>query len=153
MGTMRFRGIAAFIAVAAALTAAQKLAPKGAHWKTGKLLDTEADTRTVQSGTMNWPGFPGGSMKQYATLKDTLVAVLGDEYLYVAKETIEPGRLFGRKGCRYIVSDPIEYSQDKDKLYVRDADGQECGLMILRQERIPAKQNTDGDQAPAAAHL
>jgi hypothetical protein len=38
-----------------------------------------------------------------------------------------------------MVNDKIKYAQEKRKLYVMDADGKECKLDILRQERLAVK--------------
>ncbi len=44
-----------------------------------------------------------------------------------------------KHGCRMVVGDPIQYAQEKDKLFILDPDGKECKLDIIRQERV---QNT-----------
>jgi hypothetical protein len=46
------------------------------------------------------------------------------------------------KRCRYIVGDEIKYAQEKSILYVIDADGHECKVQIMKQERqkpVPAQ--------------
>jgi hypothetical protein len=41
-----------------------------------------------------------------------------------------------KHGCRYIVGNAIQYAQEKNILYVRDTDGKEGELDIVRQERL-----------------
>ena len=42
-----------------------------------------------------------------------------------------------KHGCRFIIGDQAKYAQEKNYLYVLDADGKECTLDITRQERVP----------------
>ncbi len=41
-----------------------------------------------------------------------------------------------KHGCRFIVGDEVKFWQEKAVLHVVDADGKECKLDILRQERL-----------------
>ena len=71
--------------------------------------------------------------------------VVGTDYIYTVQDSTRHGggllttvlaALANRKrGCRFIVGDEIKYAQDKRSLYVLDADGKECKLDIVRQER------------------
>jgi hypothetical protein len=70
------------------------------------------------------------------------VIVVGDDYVYTVQDSIQKGgglltrALANRKrGCRFIVGEEIQYAQDKGNLSVLDADGKECKLQIIRQEK------------------
>ena len=83
------------------------------------------------------------------TVKTNTLIILGDDYAYTIEDTtqrtdsLRAGSLLGtalanrRHGCRFIVGEEVRYSQEKDHLYVLDADGKECRLDILKQERRP----------------
>lgn len=125
--------------------AALAMAGKPPEWKTGKIADANSANSYVQTST-----------DKPITIRESQVLIVGSEYAYVindatAKQSLNPiGSHIGLvainratanrgKGCRYIVGDPISYWQEKDKLHVRDADGKECKVEIVRQERIAAK--------------
>lgn len=81
-------------------------------------------------------------------MQDTQLLIVGDEYSYliddpVSKTTKLPTHHIVTRSiqnighnCRFIVGDPVKYSQDKSKLHILDADGKECKLEILRQQRL-----------------
>lgn len=114
------------------------------EWKTGKVVDSSSANTYIQTST-----------DRPLTIHESQVAIIGAEYAYVindstSKESIALGDHVGRaalnraivnrgKGCRYIIGDPISYWQEKDKLHVRDADGKQCKVEIVRQERLAAK--------------
>ncbi len=108
-------------------------------WKTGKVLDSAAAKTYVD-------------VDAKMAMRDTDLMIRGDEYSYVVEDTvmkngsINPAHkiitrsLTNRKhGCRFVISDDVKYYQDKTTLHVIDADGKECKLDVLRQERL-AKQ-------------
>lgn len=80
------------------------------------------------------------------TVQDTQLLIVADDFLYVVDDTVLKGRgLYGsvgraianrKHGCHVIIGDPVQYSQDKAMLFVRDVDGKECKMEIVRQERI-----------------
>lgn len=114
------------LAAAGALVGAQK----ARQWKTGTLVDSSASTRTE---TMSLPmgADLSRTWKYPVTVKETDLVIQGDDFKYTAREITG-----ARNGCHYIVNDPVQYRKEKEKLYVRDADGRECRLLILREERI-----------------
>lgn len=75
---------------------------------------------------------------------------MGADYVYTVQDSTRRGggllttALANRKhGCRFIVGDEIKYAQEKRKLCVLDADGKECGLDIVRQERLPENRSNE----------
>ena len=69
----------------------------------------------------------------------------GEGYFYIIQDgRVKSGPILPRAianikhGCRYVVGEDIEYSQDKGYLWVLDADGKECKVEILRQEKKQA---------------
>jgi hypothetical protein len=126
------------VLVLATLLIAGKQQPE---WQTGKIADASSVSSYIQTST-NRP----------TTIHDAQVVIIGSEYAYVINDSTSRSPLIGGgqspvvraianrgKGCRYIVGDPIKYWQEKDKLHVRDADGKECKLDIIRQERLSAQ--------------
>ena len=92
---------------------------------------------------------------QGIVVQDTELLVLGKEYGYVVTDSVvtstsgSNGRagdfiissisraLASRKhGCRFVIGDNVKYVQDKSTLNVLDADGKQCSMAIVRQERI-----------------
>ena len=111
------------------LTAA---AGKDRDWQTGKVADLQADQQPTTGKPLN-----------QVTVREAQVRIVGKEFEYLAYDSTsaQTGLLTrtiaNRKhGCRFIVNDEVKYVQEKSKLYVRDADGKECKLDILRQERL-----------------
>jgi len=111
---------------------------KSLAWKTGKVLDSAAAKTYVE---------PGAKL----AMRDTDLMIRGDEYSYVVEDTvmkngsINPAHgiitrsIANRKhGCRFVIGDDVKYYQDKMLLHVIDADGKECKVDILRQERLAA---------------
>jgi hypothetical protein len=90
-------------------------AKKDRDWKIGKLVDSSLNGKQY---VLNIP------------LDINNLVIHGGDYLYTARQVM--GR---RSSCRLIVGDDIKYAQDKRALYVVDADGKECKLEIVRQER------------------
>lgn len=146
--------------------AASALVAKERNWQIGKVLDSEsartyiptgASTSATTAGTVS-PDYGSGSTVHANTsaqtqihqmaIQDTELLIVGTEFAYivddrVAKSVGVPSHgvvsraIMNRKhGCRFVMSDEIKYSQEKAKLYVIDADGKECKLDILRQERL-----------------
>ncbi len=80
-------------------------------------------------------------------VQDTELMIAGKDYAYVIHDPVaKPVGLPTRgivtraienrgHGCRFVVGDEVKYYQEKAKLHVLDADGKECKLDILRQER------------------
>lgn len=116
----------ALLMLATALFAADR------EWKTGKVLNSRS-AKTYLEDSM--------------VMQDTQLLILGDEYSYViddpvSKTTKLPTHHIVTRsiqnighGCRFIVGDSVKYSQAKAKLHILDADGKQCTLDILRQER------------------
>jgi len=80
------------------------------------------------------------------TIQDTQLLIVADDFLYVVNDTVLKGiglngslarAIINRKhGCHVIIGDPVQYSQDKATLFLRDVDGKECKMEIVRQERV-----------------
>ncbi len=77
-----------------------------------------------------------------STRDTNTVTIPGSDYIYTAQDSIPSGGLLTtmanpKHGCRFIVGDEIKYDQDTDTRspYALDADGKECELDIVRQER------------------
>jgi hypothetical protein len=137
-------------------------AAKERDWKTGKVADsgmskseytTGTTSRATTTGTVS-PDYGAGSTVNGTTTATTTVRrvevdtnsliVVGSDYIYTVQDSTRRGggllttALANRKhGCRFIVGDEIKYAQDKRRIYVLDADGKECTLDIVRQERHP----------------
>ena len=142
-------------------------AEKVRDWKTGKVQDSAVDKsvyRTRSSASASTigaisPDYGAGSTVHATTTANTRVrnvtvktntlVILGDEYAYTVEDasqrtdSLRAGSLLGaalatrKHGCRFIVGEEIKYAQEKDRLYILDADGKECRLDILRQEKRP----------------
>src|SRR5258708_18522436 len=107
------------------------------EWKIGKVLDST-------------------SAKTYARdsmfVKDTQLLIAGDEFSYLIDDPVSKTsklpthhivtRSIANRGhgCRFIVGDNVKYAQDKSNLHILDADGKECKLEILRQNRLQIPQ-------------
>jgi TonB family protein len=75
------------------------------------------------------------------------LAIVGEDYAYVIVDTTREGgdtltaigNIIASRhhGCRFVVGEDVQYSQEKGTLFVIDADGKECKATILRQERRP----------------
>ena len=79
---------------------------------------------------------------QNVTIQSNELLLVTDEFLYIIRdERRRGGPLLAtaianrHHGCRFIVGDDVKYSQEKGDLWVLDADGKECKVPILRQER------------------
>lgn len=119
-------------------------------WKTGKVLDSQAAKTYVVSGASSndWAGNGTEIQVRHMAIQSTQLVILGAEYSFVIDDSVEKAvglqvqgsltrALANRKhGCRYIVGNAIQYAQEKNSLYVRDVDGKECKLDIVRQERL-----------------
>jgi hypothetical protein len=126
-----------FLALALLVAAPMFAYKKPDHdWKTGKVLDSAAAKTYVEAGAK-------------LSMRDTDLMIRGDEYSYVVEDTVmkngsvNPAHgiitrsLANRKhGCRFVIADDVKYYQDKTTLHVIDADGKECKLEVLRQERL-----------------
>lgn len=148
------------------LSAVCLLGGKDRDWQTGKVLNSQAGRTYVQTGarttaTTNGtlsPDYGAGSTVNASTtantridqtaIQDTQLWIVGSEYAYVVNDSVQKAvglpahgiitrSIANRKhGCRFVVGDEIKYAQNKAKIYVFDADGRECKLDILRQERV-----------------
>ncbi len=99
-----------------------------------------------------------GKVKEARTgssAEETQWLIMGTKYSYVVA-TPPPTRLMNfphtdtnpavqalkhprREYCRFVVGDPVKYSQNRGVLVAVDADGRRCVLDILSQERLNAK--------------
>jgi len=129
-------------------------AKKGTNWMTGKLLDahtakTYVDT-SASTDTTATSSTTSASRTKINTIviQDTQLLIAGNEYAYLVSDPVaKPVGLATHgivtraimnhgHGCRFVVGNDISYYQKKATLYVIDADGRECKLDILRQERL-----------------
>src|SRR5215469_8760026 len=118
------------------LMAAKKPEPE---WKTGKVIDSAMAKTIVLDGT---------DTVHSLTIMDNQLGLLGTEFAYVIEDTRIGGVGHGvvgitqraisnrHHGCRFIVGDDVRYWQEKAILHVLDADGKECKVDVLRQERL-----------------
>jgi len=106
---------------------------------TGKVLDSEKVKTLVLEGT---------DTLHSLNVQNNQLLLLGVDFAYVIEDTRIDGVGHGligaaqrtlenrHKGCHFIIGDSVQYWQDKDKLHIYDADGKECKVDILRQERL-----------------
>ncbi len=134
------------------------------QWQTGKVLDAHlakssvpVGSTTSTSGTATVNGSENSAVVSgqstnsthvdFANIRDDQLVVLSSEFAYVVEDTRVSGghglvaitshAIANRKhGCRFIVGDDVRFWQDKALLHVVDADGKECKVDILRQERL-----------------
>lgn len=131
----------------AALLASGLVAAKKEHdWQTGKVLDSAASKQYVPTGAVVQPNYggpyaPTQIQQGHATVKENHVVIEGSDYTYtINDQTVrQPGTITfdHAHGCRYIVGEEIKYAAEKRLMYVRDVDGKECKVEILRQEKLP----------------
>ena len=159
-----FSRITAALALLAITTITFAKDKKEHDWKTAKVLDsrlakTSAPTgstvsasgtsTTVTTGNVTTTSSQGGASAatDYANIRDDQLLLLSDEFAYVVEDTRVSGghglvavtahAVANRKhGCHFIVGDPVKFWQDKAVLHVIDADGKECKVDVLRQERL-----------------
>jgi hypothetical protein len=159
------------VTVFATLAVASLLHAKDPIWKTGKVMDSASARHYIQTGSTTNINASGtavstgsvttadvngtaNSRVDNTAVVDTQLIIAGDEYVYTVNDSVQKAvgipthgiitrSIANRKhGCRYVIGDGIQYAQDKNALLVKDADGKECKLEILRQERVaqPAPQ-------------
>jgi hypothetical protein len=149
------------LAFSVPLLAGKKPEPE---WKTGKVLDshlakssvavgsttntTGTATATGSEGVVTATGQSTSSTRvDFANIRDDQLVILSDEFGYVVEDTRVSGghglvaitshAIANRKhGCRFIVGDDVKFWQEKAVLHAVDADGKECKVDILRQERL-----------------
>jgi hypothetical protein len=105
---------------------------KDRNWQPGMVSDLQSDQQPTTGKPLN-----------HVTIRESEIRIIGKDYEYLAYDgtSAQTGLLTrsiaNRKhNCRFIVNDTVKYAQEKKSLYVIDADGKECKLDILRQERI-----------------
>ena len=88
---------------------------------------------------------------EHTQVRTSLVLIVGERYVYYVEDSTtrggptegsygagyQLGRMMRNRkhGCRFVVGEDVKYAQEKGTLYVVDADGKECSLGILRQEK------------------
>jgi hypothetical protein len=109
-------------------------ATKKHDWKDGKVMDASAST----------------TYRDSVTVKESRLLIVGEEFSYLVTDTDKHvagaplgvmliDRAVSRKHvCRLIVNDAVKYAQEKNSLWLLGADGKECKMEIMRQERLPA---------------
>lgn len=151
------------LALAACLLASALFAAKQRDWKTGKVIDSTMSQNSYVTGAVTNSSANGGitattigntttgtanaqstssTTVQRVTVQRNELLILGDDYSYIIEDTHRKGgpllatALANRKhGCRFIVGDDIKYAQEKGDLWVIDADGKECKVPIVRQQK------------------
>lgn len=100
------------------------------NWQTGTVVSFDTKTKYVEHHGEGHGLLTTMIANRTTSMADTQTVISGREYRY---------RVIDRKKhfCRFIVGDDVKYEQKKSKLYVLDADGKQCTLEIVRQERIP----------------
>jgi hypothetical protein len=94
-------------------------ATKERGWKTGKVT---ADS-SIGAGEYT---------KGPTAVDPHILLIQGDDSLYTARE-----KHAWDGWCLLIQGEPIKYTLDNGKLFVIDADGQQCRLDILSQQKRP----------------
>jgi hypothetical protein len=124
-----------------------------------RYIQTGAHSNTTGTATIS-PDYGAGSQVagsattqtsvHHTALQDTTIVIAGTDMAFTVNDSVQkavglPMQGIARRaianrnhGCQYIVGDQIEYAQEKNSLWVKDANGKECKLDILRQERVPA---------------
>jgi hypothetical protein len=129
-------------------------------WKTGLVVDANtvkriypmgSTTDSRASGTATTLGNTttatatgtANTRILYGGVRNSELLVAGEDYIYTVQDspalssrTILLG-VPSRSRCRFVVGDNIGYAQDRGTLHVLDADGKECKMEILRQEKLP----------------
>jgi hypothetical protein len=128
------------------------------NWESGKLLDSRTSRESVETGasttgtiTDGGPGSSNVTLRtriEHMNIKSTELLLVGKEFAFILNHSTfrtwdgKPGLVMWsavaslKHGCRFVIGDDVQYSQDKGKLYVVDADGKTCKLDIVRQERL-----------------
>jgi hypothetical protein len=113
---------------------------------TGTAAGNSYSGLTTASGTSSTSGTSATQIHTMA-IQDTQLLIVTDEFLYVVNDRVEKGVGLGlhgglaraianrNHGCHVIINDPVQYSQEKATLFLKDVDGKECKLEIVRQER------------------
>jgi hypothetical protein len=128
--------IAPSLIVVMLLDAASMTAKKPRNWQDGKIMAA----KTVNTGAVASHGsFIGASPSNAPVIARTITTaeleIFGGDYAYTVRD-LGSGAIIKRP-CRYIVGDPIKFSQEKSVLYLIDADGAECRAQVMTQERLP----------------
>lgn len=111
---------------------------------------------TAQAGTAGTTAWATAQLHSM-TIQETQLVIVSPEFLFVVNDTTEKSHsLYGiagraianhKRGCRIIINDPIVYYVERSTVYVIDADGRECKLDLIRQERIVAPPATPAPSA------
>lgn len=107
--------------------------------------DNGYGANTTYSGTATSTGASHTNV-EYTGIKESDLLIVGNRYAYVVHDQVVHapglGGMIGssianhKHGCRFIVNDEIQYSQEKNNLYVKDADGKTCKLDIDKQIHV-----------------
>lgn len=128
-------------------------AAKGPDWKIGKVLDSKTSRQYLETSASTTASTDGEettarTQVHHVIVQETELMIAGKDYTYVIHDPVQKAagiptqgilnRAIANRGhgCRFVVGDELKYYQEKAKLHVLDADGKECKLDILRQERI-----------------
>jgi hypothetical protein len=156
LGLMALFTRLAFVAVLLAVA----LAGKDRAWQRGTIGDMHSDRASVVTGSPSAYVSPeNGSVSTLSAktktihneVKTTELMIIGSFYSYVVTRSgsrtlnVKPGVVIASamKSAshvgRFIIGDTTRFAQQKNNLYVIDADGQECKLEIIRRERLSAQ--------------
>jgi len=118
------------VVFAAVIVSAASLgSQQGRNWQTGRVVRSDTTTEDFVHNGATGGGLLSTVIANRTTEKTTTRTVItGGKYAYTILDQQKHGR-------RFIIGDDVKYAQDKRKLYVLDADGKECKLDIIRQER------------------
>jgi hypothetical protein len=123
----------------------------GSVTNTSGTATTNGSSTTMGSTTTGTATTTGHSTSttalQRVTIQANELVLVGDDYLYVVRDERRKGgpvlatAIHNRHhGCRFIVGEDVKYSQEKGELWILDADGKECKVPILRQQKKEAEQ-------------
>jgi hypothetical protein len=134
--------------------AASADAKKEIDWMTARVLDSHTAKTYVESSASTNTTAASSTTSVSQTkintmaIQETQLLIAGSEYAYLISDPVTKPvglpthgivtRAIANRGhgCRFVVGDDIRFYQEKSALHVVDADGKECKLDILRQERL-----------------
>lgn len=137
------RYVLLFVAATAVITS-WPLFGEEHDWKIGRVLDSRIAKSSTPVGAVT---SPGRTAITFANIRDNELAIVSSEFGYVIEDTRitgggSPGEAIGHAianrhhGCHFIIGDDVRFWQQRAELHIVDADGKECKVDVLRQERL-----------------
>jgi len=133
--------------------AAASLAAKDRAWQSGQLLDKDLNPYIKVAADDNSVGRPqptfssaNSQMAVSVNVNQSNGDVAYDDYVIEAQETVylvEFARLKSYKAAHLSLSRPLSFAVEKNKLWIKDLDGNEFGTQILKQVQKDAPKKGD----------